>query len=234
VRRAGFLLAEALVTLALSAIILVGLASVVGLLLRSGDRAAAAAERQEVASRAAAALVRDIAAAAPVRWAGAGAPFVFDGRADRLVLAVAGPAAVRAVALEAEPLADGGTRLLRAETVLPPAAEGIGDVAFPDATEILRTPGAIVFRFAGRTQPDAPEIVAEAWPSGPAHPAAVLAEIGPAGAAASLRIAFAVTAEPGCAAAGKPCSLRAGDDAEDEDEDAAEQPPPGAAGRPRR
>lgn len=213
-RRAGFLLVEALVTLALSALLLVGLASVLGLLLRSGDRTADRAEAQEVSSRLFAALERDIAAAAPIRFAGRDARFVFGGGADRLVFAIAGEDAVRAVALEAEPQA-GGTRLLRAEAEIPPGATGLPDLAFADAAEVYSGPEVIAFRYAGRSGPGQAEFVADAWPSGQRHPDAVLVETRSAGA----RIAFAITAEPACADPEAPCTLRL---PREEDEDAGD------------
>lgn len=67
--RDGFLLVEALVALALGALILTALLSLTGLLRRSADRAAASVETMEVSGRTLATVAGEIRQASRRRWA---------------------------------------------------------------------------------------------------------------------------------------------------------------------
>lgn len=197
----GFLLVEALSTLVLSGLILAGLAAVLALMARAGDRATARAEGVEVSVGLLDALQRDLSRIARARWSGTDAGFVFDGAPDRILFArdAADPTQTRLVVLQSEP---DERRLWRAEAVLPPHALGVADVALSPAQEIYSGATAITFRYAGSTVPGGPEEVFEAWPTAMALPSAVLVGAHDAAGAVTFedRIALRVDAEPGCAA----------------------------------
>lgn len=212
--RDGFLLAEALVTLALAGLVLATLAAVLALVLAAGERTAARAEATEVAARLAAALRRDLSGALPIRWAGEDAPFVFDGAPDRVLFAVERGGALVAVELRID-AGETGTRVLRAEAPLLPAATAAADLGLQEREAFVgQVP--IGFRFAGPVAPGEPEAATDAWASGPLMPTAVIVDTG----GLAERIALAVDAEATCVLEDGPCSLRpqASDDAADADD----------------
>ena len=181
-RTGGFLMLEALATLLLSGLILLGLASLLSLMAAASDRAAVRAQRMERDGRLAIALRRDLAAALPLR--GADGLTIFDGAADRVTFAAAAPGGIVRVTLQAS---NGG--LLRVTSALTDAAAGTAP------SMIARQP--VRFRFAGRAAPGGAEFVADTWPSGPRMPDAVLVEFG----GLVDRVALRASADPGCAAA---------------------------------
>jgi hypothetical protein len=109
---------------AISAAVLAGLASALGLVLRTGDRAAARVEEMERSGRAVAAMARDIRHLARLRWSGAARrSFVFSGEPDRILFArwtrdADGFPAAEVVVLQSL-ATDAGGRLLKATAPLP-------------------------------------------------------------------------------------------------------------------
>jgi hypothetical protein len=206
-RRAGFMLMEALVTLALSALVLAGASALVALLLRAADRTALAAESIEITGRAVAAIERDIRQAVRVRRPDERGPgMVFLGSPEELLLVMDRPAAnglMRPVVVRwrSEKGGTGRGRLVRSEAPLPPGT------ARPDPDSGRRNlvdTGSAVIRFAYfGPQPDgAGEVLTDVWPSTDSLPNAVrIGQADPATMAvrSSVRIQFRTDAEIGCA-----------------------------------
>lgn len=195
----GFLLAEALVTMAIGAFLLVALVSLVHLLTRADARTVELSRRIEAESRALDAIGRDLRPVSRTRWGGVGAPFVFAGTDRRMQFAQrdAGIGDIRFVTLEAE---DG--RVLRTDAAFPPFAVGPGDLG-PGATTDLDA-GASNVRFAYfQRLSGGQEALVETWTAPLDMPAAIrVALIDPetGGITKSVRIPLMVDAEPGCAA----------------------------------
>lgn len=180
---AGFLLAETLITLALSALVLVGLTASTAVLLRATDRSVARVGAADDIGRTLFALTRDLASLKRARWSGLEPQgFVFRGGPNSLFFAQELPAAaggreLRAVSLR-EIATGRGTALVRADAALPPTAAGWGDLRF-DASRPLPTGAArLRFRYLAERGVDepAPRPI-DAWPSGSSLPEAVLVDV---------------------------------------------------------
>ncbi|MBH0237856.1 hypothetical protein [Methylobrevis albus] len=221
-RRGGYLLVEAIATLAIGAMILAGLASLSGLLLRAGDRAASRAGVVEVVGRTVAALRRDIAPAARLRWAspsGAEAnaglgDFIFTGTSSRLILArdVTGPDGLAAavVTIFEVDRRDPRRRLLVAEAPLPREATGPRGLTLGPVREAYAGPLDLRFGYEGRG-PDGVPVLRESWTDPASMPAVVVIDILDAAGAPAyppVRIPLRITAEAACIDITKPgCSL---------------------------
>lgn len=226
--RGGFLLVEALAVLAISAAILVGLASLTQLLLRQADGLAARTERLELRERTLAALSRDIRALARIRFEGPDRErFVFAGTPDRLLFAREAsaemPAEAGAVAVLLQSADESGqVRLLRAESPLLPGMAGFDDLRFgPVRTLLDRDPARIRFAYVAAATEKTPELILDAWPPESPPPAAVrigLADPATGELVSSLRVAILHEAEPGCARAKTHWCSRTDLGAEEEDE----------------
>ena len=121
--RAGYVLVEALATLAIAGLVIAVLAGLVGTLLRAGHRGAELVEQHERVARSIDVVARDIDALVRARWAGEG-DFMFVGRADRLMFVRRNadqPGELVAVAYQ---IAD-DTRLLRAEAAAPTDSKSV-------------------------------------------------------------------------------------------------------------
>ncbi len=133
--RDGFLLIEALATLALGALVIAGLSAVIVLMLRFSDRTATDLGRREVLGRALDTVEREIRDMARVRiGSGTDAKFLFSGHPDRLLFTLdriddEGLATPVAVAYRTG-TRDGVTRLARAEAAVPPALDDAAALAF--------------------------------------------------------------------------------------------------------
>lgn len=207
--RAGFLLVEALATLAISGGILLGLASVLGLVLRATSQVAARAEELETTGRAVAALDRDIRAMTRARWAGtARASFIFSGAPDKIMFTRAagqgagarGPSAVVIQSVGT----DAGGRLLRAEAPVLPGAGAIPDLQFGAVRNVYE--GRNIIRLAYFARPgEGPEGPLDSWPSDVALPAAVrigVVDTATGKLVSSVRVPVMMEAEAGCAPPG--------------------------------
>ncbi len=206
--RAGFLLVEALATLAISAAILAGLASVLGLLLRTADRVAVRVQDLETTGRTVAALRRDIQLMSRARWSGAARrSFVFAGEPDRIMFARSMPQesgfrATTVVVIQRVDRGD-GARLLRTEAALPPGAASLQALRFGPALELYDGPAVIRFAYFARAGTAGGEVLVDSWPTDTALPSAVrIGVVDPTTGAllASQRVPLLVEAEPGCAA----------------------------------
>ncbi|MFD1703828.1 type II secretion system protein J [Methylopila henanensis] len=209
-RDGGFLLVEALATLAISAVVIAGLLTLGGLMARAVDRAALRAEGAETSTRPLSVVAREIEGLARRRFAGPDGRFVFLGAPDRLAFAVAprqddGLRAPVAVAYQAA----GPGQLLRAEAPLLVGARSLDDVVFGEPVRIDL--GGLDARFAYvERRPDGTTVVTDQWSEAASLPVAVRIElIEPEGgvARASRTARLIAQSEPGCAAPGKaPCS----------------------------
>lgn len=197
--RGGFLLAEALVTMAIGAFLLVALVSLVQLAVRIDARTRNLSQRIEMETRALEALARDLRPALRVRWGGTNAPFVFAGAADTVRFAVRDEASgeIRLVDLRSEP-----GHVLRTSVPLPPDALGPDGLAGGATSEIETGSEQLRFTYVEALAGGA-EALTEIWDAPLAMPSAVevaLSEPGSGAPPAVLRIPLAIDAEPGCAA----------------------------------
>lgn len=195
----GFLLAEALVTMAIGAFLLVALVSLVHLLTRADARTADLSRRVEAESRALDAIGRDLRPVVRARWGGAGTPFVFAGTNRRMQFAVRDPAVgdIRFVTLQA-----GDGRVLRTDAALPPFAGGPADLGPGATSDLYAGPSNVRFAYFQRLGAGQ-EALTDTWTAPLDMPSAVrIALIDPATGAitSSVRFPLMVDAEPGCAA----------------------------------
>lgn len=208
-RRGGFLLVEALATLALSALVLAGAAALVGLLLRAADRTALSMERIETTDRAMEALARDIREAVRLprpSGSGGGASMAFLGGAAQIMLVHErrgenGLALPVAVYWRSEATDAGRGRLIRSQAPILPGRP------LPDPEsgerEVVDTGEAVIrFAYFGPDPNGAGEVLTDEWTTAEALPTAVrigAADPGSLAVGRSIRVGFPTTAEIGCA-----------------------------------
>ncbi len=207
-RQAGFLVVEALATFAISALILAGLASLLGVMLRAADRAADRVQDLETTARAVAALRRDIQLLARARWSGA-APrsFVFAGEPEKIMFAQSVPQGsgfrtATVVVIQSVGI-DAGGRLLRTEAALTPGAASLRELHFSPARNLQEGRSTVRFAYFARAREGGSEVLVDHWPSAVQLPAAVrIGIVDPAtgGLLSSVRVPIRVDAEAGCAA----------------------------------
>lgn len=236
---AGFLLVEALATMAIGAVILVAVGSLLGLMSRQADRTAERTERMDVAGHGLAAIARDIGSIARARWAGPGRrSFVFAGLPDRMLFALDRIDADYlprsfAVLLQGAETED-GSAVLRAEAPLSPLDRDEGALDFGPTRALYAGVARVRFAYIGAMGAGAPEILVDAWPAGETLPIAVrVAFTDPASGEilSSLRVPLRIEAEPGCAAPRKAfCSRIDAHSVEGQDEPGAPQGGVAAAG----
>lgn len=202
-RNGGYLLIEALATLAIGAVVLGGLLALGGTLSRSVDRAAWRVESGETGRRAVSAMASEIARAARRRFAGEGDRFVFLGAPDRIVFALEpvqanGLASTVAVAYQASRPGEA----LRAEAPLPFGAEGFDalDLSRPRTLDL----GGETLRLAYVERSNLGDLITDTWEKPAAMPQAVrIDRVDRTGAVvASRRVALVAETEPGCAGGG--------------------------------
>lgn len=201
-RHNGFLLAEALVTMAIGAFLLVALGSLVQIVIRADTRAAAVSGEIEANGRFLDAVARDLRGAGRVRWTGQGSGFVFSGGARRLAFALRDPAtgSIEFVTFEAQ---DGISNVLvRTAADLPPYTRGASELPAGSALPVYAGRFAVRFAYFSRMR-SGQEVLTDDWGSSVDMPSAVrVALIDPATnrIAVSLRVPLKIDAEPGCAA----------------------------------
>ncbi|WP_375454021.1 type II secretion system protein J [uncultured Methylobacterium sp.] len=205
---AGFLLVEALATMAIGAVILVAVGSLLGLMSRQADLTAQRTERMDVAGHGLAAIARELGSAARARWAGPGPRgFVFVGLPDRVLFSLDRPEGDRlsrpmAILLQSTETQAGGV-VLRAEAALSPLDPGEGALDFGPPDRLYAGPALVRFAYVGAVGAGGPEVLLDAWPAGEALPVAVrVAFTDPASGdiLSSLRVPLRIEAEAGCAA----------------------------------
>lgn len=195
----GFILVETIVTMAISAFLLVALAMLISFVAQSFDRTAAAGNDLEVESRFLASISRDLRMVQPASFAGEGIRFAFRGTPTRILYAApsAGePGTLQLVDLDAT----GGTLVQRAGTLIPNASD-FETVVFGAPTGIYTGRLRVRFGYYG-TVGQGVETLADDWPAGDKMPVAIQVSlldengrlIGP-----GLRVPIHVDAEPGCA-----------------------------------
>lgn len=179
---AGFLLAETLVTFALSALVMVGLVASAAVLMRATDRSVAAVGSADDLGRTLAALNRDVAGLKRARWSGEEPQsFVFKGGPNSLFFAQEEPLRdggreMRVVSLR-EIAGDSGTALMRAEAHLPASAGGWSALRFGAGRVVPTGPARLRFHYVAERGPDGREpLPVDTWPSGPTLPAFVVVE----------------------------------------------------------
>ncbi len=194
--------------MAIGAIILVAVGSLLGLMSRQADRTAERTEGLDVASHALAALARDIGLIARARWAGPGPRnFVFAGLPDRMLFALDYTDADRtprsfAILLQGTETKD-GSAVLRAEAPLSPLDRDEAALGFAPAHTIYTGTAAVRFAYIVTPGESGLELVVDAWPAGETLPIAVrVAFTDPASGEilSSLRVPLRIEAEPGCVA----------------------------------
>jgi hypothetical protein len=209
--RGGFLLVEALASMAIGALIIAALAALIGTVLRLGDRTAQGVETLETTGRALSALEGEIRLAARARLAGDGPKaFVFAGAPDRIVFAIDrmqedGLTRAFAVAWQSAPT-DGIVRLLRSEAPLPPGTGSLTAVSFPPAAEIYAGPAGIRFSYFKAQADGSGEVLVDTWTEPGKMPTAVrlaLTRISDGALLDTLRVPILADGEPGCAVPGQ-------------------------------
>lgn len=204
-RSDGFILVEVLVTMMISAFLLVVLFSVVSLTVRSFERTSRTGEEMETTSRVLSALKRDIGLVSRVTFSGEDAGFVFTGTRDHLIYAyerVRGELGEMRVANLAVEVVQGGYALRRSEAVFVPSVGHVEELSFGAPEDIYI--GPLVVRFAYfDVLADGGEALVDEWTQSTKLPTAIRITFGGAGATAPellLRIPLLITADPGCAA----------------------------------
>ena len=196
--RAGYVLVEALATLAIAGLVIAVLAGLAGALLRAGHRGAELVEQHERVARSIDVVARDIDALVRARWAGEG-DFMFVGRADRLMFVRRNadqPGELVAVAYQ---IAD-DTRLLRAEAAAPTGLTGLTQLRFGASRELVAPFGAWRLAYVEQ-RPTGDEAMLANWDPPDAVPAAiVIALMAKDGTALAVRrLPVRAEVEPACA-----------------------------------
>jgi len=212
--------------------ILAGLASVLGLLVRTADRVAVRVQDLETTGRTVAALQRDIRLMSRARWSGAARrSFVFAGEPDRIMFVRPIPqeSGFRAATVVLIQSVDQGrgARLLRTEAALPPGAASLQELRFGPARALHEGRAVIRFAYFARAGTAGGEILVDSWPADTALPSAVrIGVVDPATGAllSSQRVPILVEAEPGCAAPTVAFCSRADPRKPSEDKPAEPQP----------
>jgi hypothetical protein len=204
-RRDGYVLIEALTTMALGALVLAGIAGLVAVNLRAVDRTAMSVESLETIGRAMAAVERDIVRASRVHRTVDGAPrLVFLGAPDELRLVVetadrSGLARPVLVRWKSEVTDSGRGRVTRSEApLLPgrPLPDVFGDEQSAD------TGGEVVrFAYFGPAPNGSGEVLTDVWSTPTSLPSAVrLGRADPTTlqVEGSVRVPIRTDAEIGC------------------------------------
>ncbi|WP_238245726.1 PulJ/GspJ family protein [Methylobacterium iners] len=207
--------------MAIGAVILVGVGSLLGLMSRQADLTAQQTDRVDAATRGLAAMSRDLETVARARWAGPGPRgFVFTGSPNRVLLALDRLDADRlgqtaAVLLQSSETRDGGS-VFRAEAPLSPLDRDASTLDFGPARSLYAGPARVRFAYVGAVSAGGPELVLDDWPISDAMPVAVrIAFTDPASGStlSSLRVPLRIEAEPGCAVPRKAFCSRVDDQA---------------------
>lgn len=196
---------EMIVTMAISAFLLVALFSLVSLTVRSFDRTSRMGDELETTSRVLSSLLRDLRLVSRVTFAGEDAGFVFLGTRDRLIYAYDlvhnGSSEMRVANLAGTAL-PGGYALKRSEATFVPSSTGIKDLAFGAPESVYAGRATVRFAYFDALA-DGREVLVDEWSEPAKLPAAIRVTLkgGEAGAPElSLRVPLMITAEPGCAA----------------------------------
>lgn len=201
---AGFLLADMLATMTISALVLVGLAGLGALMLRTADRSVAAIDATDGLGRTLLSLDHLVRGTSRARLDGsAGRLFLFHGDDHRLVLASRAQGAgalpvTRAVAIRSDP--DGSVS--RAEAAIPSNLAAVGDLQFGPAHAIYA--GRLRLRFAYEGPAPTGKAAGPAaalWAVGDRMPVAVTIEAVEAATGrviAGVRSVIAADADIGC------------------------------------
>ncbi len=205
---AGFLLAETLITFALSALVMVGLVASAAVLMRATDRSVAAVDSADDLGRTLAALTRDLSGLKRARWNGEEPQgFVFKGGRNSLFFAQEVPVPdggreLRVISLR-EIETDTGTALMRAEAHLSARAGGWSDLSFGRGRVVPTGPARLRFHYVAEPGPDGRAAKpVDTWPSGPTLPAFVVVDAVEPGSTrllVSARIGVRTDGDIGCA-----------------------------------
>lgn len=202
-RRDGYILVEVLATMTISALVLVGLVSVMSLVMRTSGRTGAASQEVEDRGRIVAALTREIEGIRPIRWAGQNPGFVFQGTDHGVVFArrIAlpdGTADDRVVFLQGNQ-----KQLIRKDVPLLPGYQGFVDLPTNGQPVLLQARYTIRFAYFARLD-GGQEALVPAWTRTDQLPVAIRVSLvdDRGSPITATRIAVHVDAEPGCAAPG--------------------------------
>eukprot|EP01035_Chromulina_nebulosa_P010374 gene10374-13943_t len=163
----GYLLVEVLATMTISAFVLSALFSMAFFTIRASERLDRRTMDTENITRVIAALSREIEQAAPLRWAGPGAGFVFQGGTQDLLFARQTAAADQAIDDRATLMQSRGDQLFLREAPLLPSDRGITDLSPGPASAMLDTPLRVRFAYFSRAE-NGVEALTDIW-TDPAH-----------------------------------------------------------------
>lgn len=179
-RNAGFLLSETLAVLAISAFVLVGLASTAHFLTVFIDRSVVQAQEADILGRTLSALTRDISGLSRARWNGFEPQgFVFRGGPNSLYFAhrergADGLGETRVIALR-EISTDAGPRLMRSEARLAATATSFDDLQFSPQRAVDTGPARLRFWYLSGS-PKNRGVRQRSWQIDAQLPAAVVIE----------------------------------------------------------
>lgn len=208
----GFLLVEALTAMAIGALLLVALGSLVSLVLRASDRTASASQEIEETSRIFSTLIDRIESITPQRWAGPSAGFVFEGTETALLFARFAKPSDTATGSRLVIIAGNGANLREEERPLPPDASDIATVTSRETDVVsasLQKGYTVRFAYFSRLR-NGQEALTDRWSGRRAMPVAIRVTLTDRNGErrGSVRVPIRVDAEPGCAAPGQGiCSL---------------------------
>lgn len=180
-KNAGFLLSETLAVMAISAFILVGLASVAHFLVKFVDLSVVQAQEADTIGRTMSALTRDISGLSRARWNGfEPQAFVFKGGPNSLYFAhrergVDGLEETRVIALR-EIVTDAGPKLMRSEARLAATATSFDDLHFGPQRLVDTGPARLRFWYLSGAKKDK-GVRQPSWQTDAMLPSAVIIEV---------------------------------------------------------
>lgn len=203
-RRDGYILVEVLATMTVSALVLVGLVSVMSLVTRVSGRTSTTSQEIEDQSRIVATLTREIEDILPIRWSGQNPGFVFQGTDHGIVFARQIALPDGAVDDRVVFLQSNGKQLIRKEVPLLPGYQGFNYLPLNGTPVLLQNHYTVRFAYFGRLD-GRQEALLPAWTRSDQLPLAIrVSLVDERGSPiAATRIAVHVDAEPGCAAPGQ-------------------------------
>lgn len=197
----GYLLVEVLATMTISAMVLVGLVSVMHLVIHASQRTAIVSEKIEDSSAIISALARELESISSIRWAGANGGFVFQGTDHGVVFAREvdlpdGTADHRVVLLQGK-----GHQLTLSEMPLLPGYQSLSYLPHDDNPTLLQNKYTVRFAYFSRFD-NGQEVLVPTWTRVDQLPVAVRISLVDDNGhfKAGTRVEIRVDAELGCAA----------------------------------
>ena len=211
----GFALIEALVVLAISALVVLTLAIATNMMVRGWGRATVQTNAIEALSTGLAVVRRDLAGAERIHWGDLETGGVlFSGGRNSVGVVVGrdgtGPGAGMSMVWIDARYADNGAALVRSAAPLMPDTASFTGVAFRDPINLMT--GQWTFRFSYGSRTEAGLIWSDAWTDPKNLPVAIRLEVldtrSGFAVAPPLVVPLRIDAEPGCVAGSAFCSLQ--------------------------